>query len=70
MRIETPRDRNGTFEPEIVKKGEIRITGMDEQILCLYAKELSTRDIVAAFGKMYGAEIAAGLVRASDESGA
>lgn len=60
--IETPRDRLGTFEPEIVKKGQTRITGMDEQILCLYAKGLSTRDIVESFREMYGAEISAGLV--------
>lgn len=62
VRIEAPRDRNGTFEPEIVKKGETRITGMDEQILCLYAKGLSTRDIVETFQEMYGAEVSAGLV--------
>jgi transposase-like protein len=62
VRIETPRDRNGTFTPEIVKKGQTRVTGMDEQILCLYAKGLSTRDIVEAFGEMYGAEVSAGLV--------
>jgi len=60
--IETPRDRLGTFEPEIVKKGQTRITGMDEQILCFYAKGLSTRDIVEAFQEMYGAEVSAGLV--------
>jgi putative transposase len=62
IRLETPRDRLGTFEPEIVKKGQTRMTGMDEQILCLYAKGLSTRDIVEAFREMYGAEISAGLV--------
>jgi putative transposase len=60
--IETPRDRLGTFEPEIIKKGQTRITQMDEQILCLYAKGLSTRDIVEAFAEMYGAEVSAGLV--------
>jgi transposase-like protein len=60
--IETPRDRLGTFEPEIVKKGQTRITQMDEQILCLYAKGLSTREIVEAFAEMYGAEVSAGLV--------
>jgi putative transposase len=60
--IETPRDRLGTFEPEIVKKGQTRITKMDEQILCLYAKGLSTRDIVEAFEEMYGAEVSAGLI--------
>lgn len=60
--IEAPRDRLGTFEPEIIKKGQTRITGMDEQILWLYAKGLSTRDIVEAFREMYGAEVSAGLV--------
>jgi len=62
VQIETPRDRLGNFEPEIIKKGQTRITGMDEQILCLYAKGLSTRDIVEAFREMYGAEVSAGLV--------
>ncbi len=60
--IETPRDRLGSFEPEIVRKGQRRITGMDGQILCLYAKGLSTRDIALAFQEMYGAEVSAGLV--------
>ncbi len=62
IEIETPRDRNGTFEPLMVKKGQRRITGMDEQILCLYAKGMTTRDIVDAFDEMYGAEVSATLV--------
>lgn len=60
--IETPRDRDGSFEPHIIGKGETRITGMDDQILSLYAKGMSTRDIVDAFQEMYGATISAGLV--------
>ena len=60
--LQTPRDRNSTFEPQLIKKGQSRITGMDEQILSLYAKGMSTRDIVATFQEMYGAEISAGLV--------
>jgi len=60
--LQIPRDRNSTFEPQLIKKGQSRITGMDEQILSLYAKGMSTRDIVAAFQEMYGAEISAGLV--------
>ena len=60
--IDTPRDRNGSFEPAIVSKGQTRITGMDDQILSLYAKGMSTRDIVAAFQDLYGADISAGLV--------
>ena len=60
--LETPRDRNSTFNPQIVSKGQTRITGMDDQILSLYAKGMSTRDIVAVFEEMYGAEVSAGLV--------
>lgn len=60
--LQTPRDRNATFEPQLIKKGQTRVTGMDEQILSLYAKGMSTRDIVATFEEMYGAEISAGLV--------
>ena len=62
IEIQTPRDRNASFEPALVKKGQSRITGMDDQILSLYSKGMSTRDIVAAFQEMYGAEISAGLV--------
>ena len=60
--IQTPRDRNANFEPQLIKKGQTRISGMDNQILSLYAKGMSTRDIVAAFEEMYGADISAGLV--------
>lgn len=60
--LEIPRDRNATFEPQLIKKGQSRITGMDKQILSLYAKGMSTRDIVDAFQEMYGADISAGLV--------
>jgi putative transposase len=60
--IQTPRDRNANFEPQLIKKRQTRISGMDNQILSLYAKGMSTRDIVAAFEEMYGADISAGLV--------
>jgi putative transposase len=62
VEIQTPRDRNAKFEPQLIKKGQTRVTGMDEQILSLYAKGMSTRDIVAAFEEMYGAEISSGLI--------
>jgi putative transposase len=62
IELQTPRDRIGSFEPQLIKKNQTRITGMDDQILSLYAKGMSTRDIVAAFDEMYGAEISAGLV--------
>ncbi len=60
--IDTPRDREATFEPSLISKGQTRITGMDDQILSLYAKGMSTRDIVDAFQEMYGAEVSAGLI--------
>ncbi len=60
--LETPRDRNGSFEPEIVKKNQSRFTSMDDKILHLYAKGMTTRDIVATFDEMYGAEISPTLI--------
>jgi len=43
--LQTPRDRNASFEPQLIKKGQTRITGRDDQILSLYAKGMSTRDM-------------------------
>ena len=60
--IQAPRDRNASFEPQFVRKGQTRLTQMDDQILALYARGLSTRDIVDAFKEMYDADISAGLV--------
>lgn len=60
--IDAPRDRNGSFEPQFVRKGQTRLTQMDDQILALYAKGLSTRDIVEAFKEMYDADVSAQLV--------
>ena len=62
VEIETPRDRNGSFEPILVKKNQTRLTRMDDQILFLYAKGMSTRDIVDSFQEMYGADVSPTLV--------
>lgn len=62
VEITSPRDRAGTFDPQFVRKGQTRLTQMDDQILALYAKGLSTRDIVDAFREMYGAEVSAALI--------
>ena len=62
VEIQTPRDRAGSFEPLLVKKNQTRLTKMDDQILYLYAKGMSTRDIVDCFQDMYGAEVSATLV--------
>jgi len=60
--IDVPRDRNSSFEPQIVRKGQTRLTGFDDQILALYAKGMTTRDIVAMFKELYDADISASLV--------
>ena len=55
--IEVPRDRDGTFEPQIVKKRQRRLTGVDEIVLSLYAKGLTTGEISAHFAEIYGASV-------------
>lgn len=62
VEVNIPRDRAGTFEPQFVRKGQTRLTQMDDQILALYARGMSTRDIVDAFKEMYGADVSATLV--------
>ena len=55
--IEVPRDRDGTFEPVIVKKRQRRLTGVDEIVLSLYANGLTTGEISAHFQHIYGASV-------------
>ena len=57
LELEIPRDRNSTFEPQLVKKGEKQLAGFDDRILSLYAKGMSTRDIQAHFEEAYGVEV-------------
>jgi putative transposase len=57
VRIDVPRDRDGTFEPQIVKKRQRRIGDVDEIVLSLYAKGLTTGEISAHFAEIYGASI-------------
>ena len=58
--IEVPRDRAGTFEPQIVKKRQRRLSGVDEIVLSLYAKGLTTGEISAHFAEIYGASVSEG----------
>jgi transposase-like protein len=60
--LNTPRDRNGDFEPELVKKKQRRFTSMDDKILFLYAQGMTTREIVSTFKEMYGADVSASLI--------
>ena len=66
--IDTPRDREGSFEPQLVKKRQTRITSLDDKILSLYAKGMSTRDIVGTFEEMYDAQVSPTLISKVTES--
>jgi putative transposase len=57
VEIEVPRDRAGTFEPQIVKKRQRRLEGVDQVVLSLYAKGLTTGEISAHFAEIYGASV-------------
>ena len=57
VRIDVPRDREGTFEPQIVKKRQRRLADVDEIVLSLYAKGLTTGEISAHFAEIYGASV-------------
>jgi putative transposase len=57
VEIDVPRDRDGTFEPKIVAKRQRRLTGVDEMVLSLYAKGLTTGEISAHFAEIYGASV-------------
>ena len=57
VQIRTPRDRAGTFEPQLVRKRQTRLAGLDERVLDLYAGGMSVRDIAAHLQGLYGVEI-------------
>jgi transposase-like protein len=65
--INTPRDRDGTFQPQLIEKHQRRVPGFDEKILALYAKGMTTRDIQEIVRELYGVEISATLVSAITE---
>ena len=62
VEIRTPRDRQGSFEPKIVRKRQRRFEGFDEQILALYSRGLSTRDIEAHLAELYGVSVGRDLI--------
>jgi transposase-like protein len=57
VQVQVPRDRDGSFEPQIVKKRQRRLAGVDEIVLSLYAKGLTTGEISAHFAEIYGASV-------------
>jgi putative transposase len=65
--IEVPRDRNGTFEPQIVGKHQTRFSGFDENIISLYARGLSTREIQQHLEEIYRVEVSPALISSVTE---
>jgi putative transposase len=62
IEVRTPRDRKGSFEPQLVRKGQRRFEGFDDKILALYSRGLSTRDIEAHLAEMYGVKVGRDLI--------
>src|ERR1700676_920245 len=62
MPLETPRDRNGTFDPKIVGKGQTRFTGFDDKIISMYARGMSAREITGHLQEIYGVELSPTLI--------
>jgi transposase-like protein len=62
VRLSTPRDRDGTFEPQLIGKHQRRVPGFDEKILALYAKGMTTRDIQEIVRELYGVDVSPTLV--------
>jgi len=60
--LAVPRDRNGTFEPQIVRKGQTRLDGFNERIIALYARGMTTRDIRAHLREMYDVDVSPDLI--------
>jgi putative transposase len=62
VRIDVPRDRNSEFEPQLVKKGQTRFDGLDENIISLYARGMTQREIQGHLEEIYGVEISPSLI--------
>src|SRR6202045_3073931 len=62
LELETPRDRQASFEPKIVAKGQSRFTGFDDKIISMYARGMSTREIQGHLEEIYGIEVSPTLI--------
>jgi transposase-like protein len=62
--LQTPRDRNGTFEPQLITRHQRRLDGFDEKILALYAKGMTTRDIQEIVKDLYDVDVSPTLISA------
>ncbi|MEQ8330410.1 MAG: IS256 family transposase [Longimicrobiales bacterium] len=62
MEIEVPRDRDGSFEPKLVPKGQRRLPGFDEKVIALYARGMTTREIQGHLKELYKVEVSPSLI--------
>lgn len=62
VRLDVPRDRAGTFEPRIVRKGQRRLDGVDRLVISLYARGMTVRDIQAHLLEIYEVEVSPDLI--------
>jgi putative transposase len=62
IEVAVPRDRQGTFEPQLIRKHQTRWDGLDDKIIALYARGMTVRDIQAQLHEMYGVEVSPGLI--------
>jgi putative transposase len=62
VRLDVPRDRDSSFEPQLVKKGQTRFDGLDEKVISLYARGMTQREIQGHLEEIYGVEISPSLI--------
>ncbi len=62
VRVELPRDRDGTFEPVLIPKHERRFAGFDERIIAMYARGMSVREIQAFLAENYGTDVSPNFI--------
>lgn len=62
LEIEVPRDRNGEFEPKLIKKRQTHISSFDDKIISMYARGMTTRDIQSHIKEIYGADISPTMI--------
>ena len=60
--LEVPRDRDGTFEPLLIKKGDRRFEGFDEKVISMYARGMTVREIQGHLQELYGIEVSPDLI--------
>ena len=62
LEIETPRDRDGSFEPQLIRKRQVRLVGFDEKVIAFYSRGMTTREIQEQLKEVYGTEVSPSLI--------